>query len=295
MAWRRLDAEMRIDDGAELVGRLEAGHERGGRVGRHRKDDGVLAARARWSRCRSRAHRPGLREKRMACNWWPRRTVALRSAQAAPARARSSVWLRPSRAISGRQALPPAASVSRTTAPASAADPSGGSMLSAASKQRPHQPLVDDAVEADDLADRLVACRPQQPRQRQIVERLRARNALAGIENPPRQRAGVEAQRPALAGGEVEKGKFGGRRADQPVLRRRCCADRRARNDCRTAADDCRCRSSCRPNGRDRSGSGRRRLVASCTTTVSPRAVSSTAAERPARPAPMMWMVRGIR
>ncbi len=41
--------------------------------------------------------------------------------------------LKPSRAISGRQACPPASSVSRTTAPASPADPSGGSTFSAAS------------------------------------------------------------------------------------------------------------------------------------------------------------------
>ena len=40
--------------------------------------------------------------------------------------------LKPSRAINGRQACPPASSVSRTTAPARPADPSGGSTLSAA-------------------------------------------------------------------------------------------------------------------------------------------------------------------
>ena len=39
----------------------------------------------------------------------------------------------PSRAISGRHAWPPRASVSRTTADASAAEPSRGSMFSAAS------------------------------------------------------------------------------------------------------------------------------------------------------------------
>ena len=44
-----------------------------------------------------------------------------------------SVAPSPSRAISGRQARPPAASVSRTMAAASRAEPCGGSMLSAAS------------------------------------------------------------------------------------------------------------------------------------------------------------------
>ena len=43
-----------------------------------------------------------------------------------------STALKPSRATRGRQACPPASSVSRTTAPASPAEPSGGSTFNAA-------------------------------------------------------------------------------------------------------------------------------------------------------------------
>ena len=142
---------------------------------------------------------------------------------------------------------------------ASRAEPCGGSMLSAASSSGSTSRSIERPLAGDDLADRLAGRRPQQPRQRQIVERPRSRHAPARIENPERQPAVVEAQRPALAAGEIDEGKFG-RSPDRPAdARRRCCADNRARRDCRTATDDCRCRSSCRAMHRDRSGSGRRR------------------------------------
>ena len=124
----------------------------------------------------------------------------------------------PSRAISGRQARPPAASVSRMTAPASRAAPSGASMLSAASRSGSTSRSIERAFATDDLADRLARRRPQQPRQRQIVERAGARHAPRWIENPQRQAAVVEAQRPALAACEIDEGKLRRRRTDQLLL-----------------------------------------------------------------------------
>ena len=97
------------------VGTVEVRHQRRRDVGRHREDDGVVGA-----------ERDGVAaeiERRDAVAGEAQRAQLVLEAQHraalladAPAPARSSVAPRPSRAISGRQARPPAASVSRMTA-----------------------------------------------------------------------------------------------------------------------------------------------------------------------------------
>ena len=63
---RRIDAEMRVDDGAELGRHVEPGHQRRGGVGRHREDDRIIVAQERRSPCRSRALRPVRRQSASA-------------------------------------------------------------------------------------------------------------------------------------------------------------------------------------------------------------------------------------
>jgi len=72
---------------------------------------------------------PAIANSRSSCPNWIEAPLSCSSLIAGS----TSTALRPSRAISGRQACPPASSVSRTIAPASPADPSGGSTFSAAS------------------------------------------------------------------------------------------------------------------------------------------------------------------
>ena len=129
---RRLDAEMRVDDGAEFGRRLRGPgpaptRRRAGRPGSPRR-----RRQARCCRRRNRALRPACRTRAGDGADGPSRTGLLRSRRNASAGSISALP-RPSRAISGRQAWPPVASVSRITAPASAAEPADGSMLSAAS------------------------------------------------------------------------------------------------------------------------------------------------------------------
>ena len=125
----------------------------------------------------------------------------------------------PSRAISGRQARPPASerfADHRTREPGRARrrfDVERGQ------QQRPHQPLVERAGEAHHLAHGAVALAPEQTRERQIIDGARAWYAPAPNENPPGDTAVVEPHRPLLAVGEIEEWKFGLGRADQPVLR----------------------------------------------------------------------------
>ena len=129
--WRRIEAEVRVDDGAEFRRRRQAGHQRGRRPRRHREDDGVVRAERDGLIARIERRDPVVRQGELP------HFVADIDAAAFGANESSagsiSTELSPSRAISGRHACPPASSVSRMIAPASAAEPSGGSMLSAAS------------------------------------------------------------------------------------------------------------------------------------------------------------------
>ena len=56
---RRIEAEMRIDDGAEFRRRLQARQQRGGRSRRHRHHHGVAGLRAQSCRRRISVRRPG--------------------------------------------------------------------------------------------------------------------------------------------------------------------------------------------------------------------------------------------
>ena len=143
------------------------------------------------------------------------------------------------------------ASVSRTIAPASA----GARLLRLGverrEQQRPRQALVE-RTRALHAPRRSSArrTRQQQPSERQDSRSARrARHAALRIENPPRQPARIDAQRPALAAREIDEGKLGRAPDRRAGPRRRSPRERPARRDCPTAADDCRCRSSCRARG----------------------------------------------
>ncbi len=126
-------------------------------------------------------------------------------------------------AIIGRQARPPLASVSRTIAPASCADPSAAGVLSAETRKlsssRSHNgPLVGSTSP--------IVCpgsRAQQLAEREIVGRRRPRHAARLREQPPRQRPGIGVQHPARAVAHVDIGEARLVRSDEPVAR----ADRR--------------------------------------------------------------------
>ena len=126
----------------------------------------------------------------------------------------------PSRAINGRHALPPVASVSRTTAAASAAEPSRGSMFSAASRtgctsrwySGPEHSMHSPTA-------RRPSTRAAAPNA--DIRRAGARDPAARIENPPRQ-AVADPQPPALAGRQIDERKLRRLRPDQV----RCAADR---------------------------------------------------------------------
>ena len=191
----------RID--TELRRRLHARQERRRRSRRHREHDLVVRRERRSCRRRNSATRHGRRTISILRSSWSKRTLAPRSRSSFTAGSTSTL-LKPSRAISGRQARPPASSVWRTIAPASPAEPCGGSMFSAASSsgctRRCRAALAFDLV-----ADELVVAGPQQRRQREIVGRLGVRHALAVLEDPERDAAVVHLQQPALAGLQIDE------------------------------------------------------------------------------------------
>lgn len=85
-------------------------------------------------------------------------------------------------------------------------------------KERLDQSPVDRPLASDDFADRLSRRRQEQRRHRRIVERTRSRYAPAGIEDPKRNAAVVEAQHPAFAARQVDEGEFSGRGTGQPMF-----------------------------------------------------------------------------
>ena len=177
----------------------------------------VVAVETRAHRTRPPSKRSAAADARNAT----RAPRAARKASAGSTKRRSE----PSRAISGRQARPPRAKrLAHERAGERAPSPRGGSVLSAASRKRRDQPLIQRPVAGHDLADASRRrARDQQARQRQIVERRGSGHAPRGVENPPRQRPVVEAQRPALAAREIDESRnprrsgpaSGRRRADR--------------------------------------------------------------------------------
>ena len=153
---------------------------------------------------------------------------------------------------------PPAASVSRTTCPASAAEPSGASMLSAATRNGSISRSHSGPLQASASAILAASPRQQQLGQLQIFAKPRARHAARPSQHPVRNRPVVGAQRPAPAAREIHERKRRRPRPDQLVRARRCARHRPASRGCPTAPDGCRCRSPCRAWRRNRSGSARR-------------------------------------
>ena len=125
-------------------------------------------------------------------------------------------------------------------------------------QKRPHQPLVERAAEAHDLADRAIAFGPQQPRERQVFGGAGAGHPPARSKIHQGRAAVVDAQRPLLAWWR-DRRTDSRQLAGRPVSPRRSAAESAAPRDCPTAPDGCRCRWSCRAWRRDSCGSARRR------------------------------------
>ena len=106
--------------------------------------------------------------------------------------------------MSGWHACPPAATLSRSTAPASAADAKRRLGVECSAQQRVEQLFVDRALARDHVADGAIGGRPEQPCQRKILCRRRAGDARGRIEYPPRQAAVIDADGPATVGGEID-------------------------------------------------------------------------------------------
>ena len=216
MSDRRLDAEMRVDDGAELRRYVETGDQRSGGIRRHSKNDCIaVTKRDGFAAEIERFDPPG--------------------AKAHPAQLmlhahhRASLLQRAERGLDQRRTQPLARN-QRTAGP-----PADGERFTddrARKSRRSHwridvqrreqkrldQSPIENAFAGDDLADRLARRRPHEPRQRQIIERARSGHAPRGIENPEREAAVIKAQRPAFAARQIGKRKLGRRRTDQTML-----------------------------------------------------------------------------
>ena len=139
LARRRRDLEMRIEDGAKIIRRDETRHKFGRRPRRDGEHEAVVLAEhdvlvAETQRADAVAVEFDLPQPRAEA-----RRDALR-VQVCVSAGSMKAWPSPPLATSGRQAAPPAASVSRSTAPASVAEASRGSVLSADSSTGPPQP-----------------------------------------------------------------------------------------------------------------------------------------------------------
>ncbi len=161
------------------VGTVEAGHQLCGGVGRHRQDHRVLAASAMVSPPKSSASTRSA-PKRMARSWCSRRTSAPRAASKASAGSMSVAPSRRARSAAGRRGRRrPASRASRRRR----ARPSrcGGSVLSAASSNGSTSRSIQAApCRTMTSPTVLPARRPQQPGQREIIERACARRAARG-------------------------------------------------------------------------------------------------------------------
>ena len=195
----RIEAEMRVDDGAEFRRRLQARQQRRRRARRHRQHDDIVGRRARSCRSpnfNSPIALPVVANSRSSWPNWIAGALVLQQLD----RGSTSTALSPSRAISGRQACPPASSVSRTIAPARPAEPSGGSTLSAASSSGCTSRWYSVPSQGIASPTSLSGACPDQRRQCQIIEQLGIGDAARLVEHPERQSAVAEVELPALAG-----------------------------------------------------------------------------------------------
>jgi hypothetical protein len=216
MSARRIEAEMGVHDRPEFGRRLQPRQQRGGRPRRHRQHHGVV----RPDRDRVVAElqfadaAADMPNSRSSC---PNRMLAPPSCNSLIAGSTSTA-LRPSRAIRGRQACPPASRVSRTTAPARPGGPLGRIDVQRRQQQRLHQPLVQRSLTGNRIADQFARRCPYQRHQCEIIEQAGVRHPAGLIEHPKRQPAFPEIELPALPGAEVDEGKLGALRPDQPRL-----------------------------------------------------------------------------
>ena len=132
-AGRRRDAEMRVDDGAELGRHHEARHQRRRGLGGTARMTASSGASATVSPPKSSAVDACRRRSRSARSWCSETHVARRAAADASSAGSISVAPSPSRAISGRQAAPAGGERLAHHRRGQRGRALGGSMLSAAS------------------------------------------------------------------------------------------------------------------------------------------------------------------
>ncbi len=96
----------------------------------------------------------------------------------------TSTALRPSRAINGRQATPPANRVSRTIAPGEARGSLRRIDIERRQQQGLHQPVVQRALAGNGVADQFALPCPDQRHQGEVIEQARIGHAPRFIEDP---------------------------------------------------------------------------------------------------------------
>ena len=158
---RRLDTEMRVDDGAKFGRRFEAGDQCGGRVRRDGQDHHVIVRESNAIALpKSSDFDPrvgGAQAMELVSE--PHRAVAL--AQEARAQARSCALPSPSRAISGRQACAAGGDGFADHGARERRRARRGLDVERRQQQRPHQALIERPGESDHLADRAVVLAPR--------------------------------------------------------------------------------------------------------------------------------------
>ena len=160
-----------------------------------------------------------------------------------------------------------------------------GSVLSAASRNGPQQPVPQRALARQHIADALVRPRATAVGQRQIVGRPACRAPGASGSNTTRECGRHWAGWSSARRSSGRRNRSPGRSSPASRSARRCVSDSRTRPDCPTGPDDCRCRSRHRRWDRNRSGSGRPpgprlRTAATC----APRAARTVAARQAGQP-----------
>ena len=173
LSLRRIEAEMRIDDGAEFGRRFQARQQRCGGARRNRHHHGIAGLMATLSspNFNSPTRFADIANSRSSCPNWMLAPLSCSSLIAGS----TSTALRPSRAISGRQAC---ASRQQRFPHDRAGKPRGalGRIdVQRRQQQRLHQPLVERALAGDRVADQFALRCPDQRHQREIIAAGRCR------------------------------------------------------------------------------------------------------------------------
>ena len=251
---------MRVDDGAELVGRRELGQQRAPRPAPappappHRPAPSATAAAVEIERGRTRLVVEPMRAQPRA-DADARRRVARSWASAGSTRLSDS----PSRGTSGAAGRAARAQgLAQDRRRAARAEPALGLGVERGDRQRLPQAAIEHRARSTRSvttasAARAAGAAPRDSRRRPVPATRRA-----GDEDPPRHACPRSAAAPS-ARRSRDRGTESARVRPVSVSRAPIASQISAsRRDCRRAAGGCRCRSGSRASRRDRSGSGRR-------------------------------------